>query len=210
MEVVAENIGKKYTKEWIFRDLSLVLKDNQSLAITGPNGSGKSTLLQIMAGATPPTEGKINYLKGKLFLTPENFYHHISIAAPYLELIEEMTIRELTDFHKKFKPFSGNISTTEFIKKIFLDDAADKEIRFLSSGMKQRVKLGLALFSDTPILLLDEPTTNLDSKGIDWYLSEINQQLGKRIVVVSSNLRHEYEFCEKTLIVNGKWIMENG
>jgi ABC-type multidrug transport system ATPase subunit len=201
VEVVAENIGKKYNKEWIFKNLSLILKNNQSLAITGPNGSGKSTLLQILAGATPPSEGKISYLNEKLILNPENFYHYISIAAPYLELIEEMTIRELTEFHKKFKPFSGNISTDQFMQKIFLENAADKEIRFLSSGMKQRVKLGLALFSDTPILLLDEPTTNLDSKGIDWYLGEINQQLGKRIVVVSSNLKHEYDFCRETLMV---------
>jgi ABC-type multidrug transport system ATPase subunit len=199
MEIIAENIGKKFNKEWIFRNLSLSLKNNQSLAITGPNGSGKSTLLQILAGAIPSSEGKINYLKGKQFLPPDYFYMHISYASPYLELIEEMNIRELSDFHKGFKSFSNNISTEEFLAKIMLEHASEKEIRFLSSGMKQRVKLGLALFSDTPILMLDEPTTNLDSKGTDWYLEEINKQVNNRIIIVSSNQHYEYNFCEEVI-----------
>jgi ABC-type multidrug transport system ATPase subunit len=199
MEIIAENIGKKFNKEWIFRNLSLTLNNNQSLAITGPNGAGKSTLLQVLAGAIPSSEGKINYLKGKRFLSPDYFYTQIAYASPYLELIEEMNIRELSDFHKGFKSFSNNISTEEFLAKIMLEHASEKEIRFLSSGMKQRVKLGLALFSDTPILMLDEPTTNLDSKGTDWYLEEITKQLNKRIIIVSSNQHYEYSFCEKTI-----------
>jgi len=202
MEIIAGNIGKKFSKEWIFRNLSFNLKQSQSLAITGPNGSGKSTLLQILAGATPPTEGQVDYLKGKFILSPDHFYKFISFAAPYLELIEEMTIRELAEFHKGFKPFSENISTNEFLSKIALNHAADKEIRYLSSGMKQRVKLGLALFSDTPILMLDEPTTNLDSKGTDWYLEEITKQLNKKIIIICSNQRHEYEFCEEIIKVD--------
>lgn len=201
MEIIAQNIGKKFNKDWIFRNLSLTLTNNQSIAITGPNGSGKSTLLQVLAGAVLPSEGALLYQQKKITVYPEIFYKYISFAAPYLELIEEMTIRELIDFHKIFKPFSNSISTDVFIQKIHLEHAADKEIRFLSSGMKQRVKLGLALFSDTPILMLDEPTTNLDSKGFDWYLEEINHQLKKRIVIICSNLRHEYDFCEDVLVV---------
>ena len=199
MEIIAENIGKKFNKEWIFRNLSLRLKSSQSLAITGPNGSGKSTLLQVLAGAIPSSEGNLNYLQEKRFLSPDYFYTHLSYASPSLELIEEMSIRELSDFHKSFKSFSNNISTEEFLTKIMLEHAAEKEIRFLSSGMKQRVKLGLALFSDTPILMLDEPTTNLDSKGTDWYLEEINKQVNKRIIIVSSNQAFEYNFCEEII-----------
>jgi ABC-type multidrug transport system ATPase subunit len=199
VKIVAEKIGKKYNKEWIFRNLSLVLQHNQSIAITGANGAGKSTFLQLLAGTTPASEGKITYKNDKLNFPAEEYYKYISYAAPYLELIEEMTIRELANFHKNFKPFSENISTEEFLQKIVLEHAADKEIRQLSSGMKQRVKLGLALFSRTPIVMLDEPTTNLDNKGIDWYLNEINQQLNKRIIIISSNQKHEYDFCEDIL-----------
>ena len=199
MEIIAENIGKKFSKEWIFRNLSFKLTNNRSLAITGPNGSGKSTLLQVIAGSSIPTQGTISYKKENQVVAPDQFYSYISYAAPYLELIEEMTIRELADFHKGFKPFARNISTEQFLSNIKLDHAADKEIRVLSSGMKQRVKLGLALFSGTPILLLDEPTTNLDSTGIDWYLEEIKKQLQKRIIIICSNQRYEYDFCDEEL-----------
>ena len=201
MEIIAENIGKKFNKEWIFRNFALHLNSQESLAVTGPNGSGKSTLLQIIAGSAPSTEGKISYIRGKRNLPSDLFYQFISYAAPYLELVEEMTVRELADFHKQFKPFTGNISTNEFIANVMLEKAAEKEVRFLSSGMKQRMKLGLALYSETPILLLDEPTTNLDSKGIDWYLEEINKQLQKRIVIIASNQSYEYDFCEREVAV---------
>jgi ABC-type multidrug transport system ATPase subunit len=201
MEIIAGNIGKKFSKEWIFRNLSFHLKNNQSLAITGANGSGKSTLLQILAGAITPSEGQVDYIKGKLSIAPEHFYQSISLATPYLELVEEMTIYELAEFHQCFKSFSDNISTPEFLSKIMLGHAANKEIRYLSSGMKQRVKLGLALFSDTAVLMLDEPTTNLDTKGTDWYLEEINKLLGKKIIIICSNQRHEYDFCEETILV---------
>ena len=199
MEIIAENIGKKFNKEWIFRNFSFKTTTNQSYAITGPNGSGKSTLLQVLAGSSSPSEGQLFYQQKQQLIYPDTFFQYISLAAPYLELIEEMTIREIANFHKGFKPFSDSISTEQFLAKINLEQAADKEIRFLSSGMKQRVKLGLALFSDTPILLLDEPTTNLDSKGIDWYLEEINKQLLKRIVVICSNQRYEHDFCDEEI-----------
>ena len=201
MEIIAEKIGKKFNKEWIFRNFSFTLNHNQSFAITGPNGSGKSTLLQVLSGATIPSEGQLFYQQNKLIIQPESFYQYITLAAPYLELIEEMTIRELADFHKGFKPFTDKISTDQFLEKIKLEHAADKEIRILSSGMKQRVKLGLAIFSNSPILLLDEPTTNLDSKGIDWYLEEINKQIQKRTILICSNQRYEHDFCDKEINV---------
>jgi ABC-type multidrug transport system ATPase subunit len=202
MKIIAENIGKKFNKEWIFRNFSFTLHPTESLAITGPNGSGKSTLLQILSGYIPASEGKVQYQKGKMILPEDNLYEYISYAAPYLELVEEMSLTEMIDFHRAFKPLSENISTDQFIAKIRMENAAEKEIRFFSSGMKQRVKLALALYSDTPILILDEPTSNLDSAGIDWYQDEIKKQLGKRIVLIGSNQRYEYEFCEKEINVS--------
>ncbi len=199
MKIIAENIGKKFNKEWIFRNFSFTLPQNQSTAITGANGSGKSTLLQLLAANIPSSEGTILYQKGAQELPADQIYVQLSYAAPYLELVEEMTVRELVNFHKNFKPFSADLSTDQFIAKVMLENAADKEIRFLSSGMKQRVKLGLALYSNTSILLLDEPTTNLDSKGIDWYLEEINKQLGKRLIIIGSNQRYEYDFCDQEI-----------
>jgi ABC-type multidrug transport system ATPase subunit len=201
MEIVAENIGKKFNRDWIFRNLSLTLSSAQSIAITGPNGSGKSTLLQIISGHIPSSEGKIKAQKNKVVISEDDLYQYISYAAPYLELIEEMTLLEMVDFHKKFKPLSDRLSSKEFISKINLEKATEKEIRFFSSGMKQRLKLGLAIFSDTPILILDEPTSNMDSSGIDWYLDEIKKQIGKRIILIGSNQRYEYDFCDQEIMI---------
>ncbi|HVD99419.1 MAG TPA: ATP-binding cassette domain-containing protein [Cytophagaceae bacterium] len=201
MEIIAENIGKKFNKEWIFRRLSFSLTSSNCLAITGPNGSGKSTLLQILAGALPASEGTVQYQKGKMMVHSDDMFQYISYAAPYMELVEEMSIRELADFHKAFKPFTDNISTDDFLSRIMLEKASHKEIRFLSSGMKQRVKLGLALYSDTPILILDEPTMNLDNKGIEWYLEEIKKQLHKKIILIGSNQSYEYDFCDQEISI---------
>ncbi len=199
MKIIAENIGKRFSKEWIFRNLTFTVAPRQSLAITGSNGSGKSTLLQLLAGSMPSSEGTIHYQQNETNVPGDDFYKYIAYAAPYLELVEEMTLRELVQFHQKFKPFTEGLSTDRFIDRIFLESSADKPIRFLSSGMKQRVKLGLALFSDTPVLFLDEPTTNLDDRGIEWYLEEIQQQLPKRTILIGSNQRHEYSFCDQEI-----------
>ena len=94
---------------------------------------------------------------------------HVSICAPYLEVVEEMTLTEFLNFHHGFKPFLSGITTDFIITAIGLEKAVNKQIRYYSSGMKQRVKLAQCIFSDTAIVLLDEPCTNLDATGIELY-----------------------------------------
>lgn len=200
MQIVAEKLGKRFNLEWIFRNLDLNFQDNISYAITGSNGSGKSTLLQILLGIMPYSEGKIIYSnKDKSIIPAEDIYKHISIAAPYQELIEELTLSEHIDFHLKFKKFKSGISKETFIETLNLKKSSHKEIRFFSSGMKQRVKLGLAIYTDSPILLLDEPTTNLDNQGADWYREEIQKSIKNRLVIICSNQRQEYDFCDEVI-----------
>jgi len=128
--------------------------------------------------------------------TTENTYQYISIAAPYLEVIEEMTVTEFLHFHQAFKPLLPALSIEEIIEATGLGNAAHKQIRYYSSGMKQRVKLAQAIFSDVPVILLDEPCTNLDSTGIALYQQLINTYCKQRLVIVSSNDEAEYGFCE--------------
>ena len=200
MQIIADNLGRRFNREWIFRNLNLKLFSNRTYAVTGPNGSGKSTLLQVLSGMMPCSEGKVSYsLTGKMLIHPDDIYKSISIATPYQELIEEFTLEEQVDFHLKFKKFKEGISKEIFFEKLGLKDSVKKEIRFFSSGMKQRVKLGLALYSNSSILLLDEPTTNLDAQGTDWYLKEIKANISERLAVICSNQRHEYDFCEELI-----------
>ena len=195
MKISVTDAGKRFNREWIFRNLSLELHSNQHYAITGHNGSGKSTFLQCIAGSLYTTEGKINFnLNGKT-LEPEVVYKQLSICAPYLELIEEMTPTEFLSYHASFKPFIKGWNATSIIEEIGLAKAKQKQIRYFSSGMKQRVKLAQAFFSNTPVLLLDEPCTNLDQQGIDLYKQLISSLCSNRLVMISSNDATEYSSC---------------
>lgn len=203
MRITVENIGKKFVTEWIIRHASFELSGGQKYTFVGPNGSGKSTLLQLLTGVMPVTEGVIKYhnYSGKE-IEIDNWYKHIVIAAPYLELIEEFTLRELIQFHSNFKPLKKGISFADFEDFIQLSHASGKIVRHFSSGMKQRVKLGLAFLSDVPVIFLDEPTTNLDVQGIRWYLDHVTDNTENQLVLLGSNVEQEYEFCENIITVS--------
>lgn len=195
MEITLTNVGKRFNREWIFRHITHVFNFGKKYAITGANGSGKSTLLQVIAGSLSFNEGNISFGPA----APETFYRQVSIAAPYLELIEEMTAKELLVFHAQFK--SLTLPPEKILAITGLEKAADKQLRYFSSGMKQRLKLAQAFFSDTPVLLLDEPTTNLDEDGIALYHRLISGHTDGRLVIVSSNDRQEYSFCDEVIAI---------
>ncbi len=199
LKISLENIGKKFKNEWIFRNLSFEFLKNESIAIIGPNGSGKSTLMQALAGAIPINEGKVTYINEEKFIPDENWHDLLSFSAPYLELIEEFTLAESVNFHIKFKPFQNDLTSSDFLQIIDLEKHKNKPVKNFSSGMRQKLKLGLAFYSRTQILLLDEPTSNLDQNGFEWYLHNVEKALKDKIVIVSSNEPKEYTFCEKHL-----------
>jgi ABC-type multidrug transport system ATPase subunit len=199
MKISMTKLGKRYNREWIFRGLNKVLHNGNAYAIIGPNGSGKSTLLQVIAGSTTFSEGTVSYELAGRVVEEDIHYRYISMAAPYLELIEEMTLNEFLSFHTQFKPFSPDYTCQQVIELVGLTRARDKQIRYFSSGMKQRVKLAQALFSDTPVVLLDEPCTNLDAEGIALYRKLVKDLKKDRLFVISSNDPQEYDFCEEKI-----------
>ncbi|GAC1439403.1 MAG: ABC transporter ATP-binding protein [Sediminibacterium sp.] len=199
--------GKRFNRDWIFRHLDHTFQTGRSYALTGPNGSGKSTLLQVIGASMNLSEGRLSYLTGnqQLSIDPESIYRHIAIAAPYLEVVEEMTAKEFLHFHASFKPLMGSVTLEEVLAVTGLEKAADKQIRFYSSGMKQRIKLAQAIFSDVPVLLLDEPCTNLDAAGYHLYHHLIENYCMHKLIIVSSNDVNEHDFCmEKIKITDYK------
>ncbi len=203
LSIQLNNLGKKYNKEWIFKDLSYTLNASQKLLISGGNGSGKSTLLQVISGFITANEGSIIYRSGDTVITPEQIKNYISLASPYLQLTEDFTLIELLDHVKIYKPFSGNRSAEDVMKLMELQEAKNKYIKQFSSGMKQRLKLGLAILSDTPLLLLDEPVSNLDKNAIAWYKSLMKAHSDNRSIVVCSNaISDEHFFCDSELVVS--------
>lgn len=203
--ITLQNAGKRFNRDWIFRKFDHTFETGKSYAITGPNGSGKSTLLQCIASSTQISEGTIknrSMANGESsIINDEDFFKLIAIVAPYLEVIEEMTATEFLQFHASFKPLITSITIPEILETIGLQAAANKQIRFYSSGMKQRIKLAQAVFSDVPVLLLDEPCTNLDAPGYDLYHRLINDFCKDKIIIVSSNDINEYDFCTEKLSI---------
>ncbi len=201
MNISLQNIGRRFNKEWIFKGINYQFEHGQKYAVLGPNGSGKSTLLSILLGSLTPSEGKLTYLNPKE-INVENVYQYISFAAPYIDLIEEFTLQETIAFHFQFKGYTEGLSELEVLGLLGLQRSQDKALKHFSSGMKQRTKLALACCADSPILLLDEPTSNLDTQGIDWYL-ELIEKFGKdKMIIVGSNQEHEYDFCKQSLRIS--------
>lgn len=195
--IILNNCGKKFNREWIFRRLNYQFDIGKAYAITGHNGSGKSTLLQCIAGNMNFNEGNL-----QLPVAAEKHFQQLSICTPYLELIEEMTGVEFLAFHSRFKPLTRHKTIDEILLQVGLSKAANKQISKYSSGMKQRLKLAQAIFSDTPLLLLDEPCTNLDKDGYALYQNLIQENCTNKIVIICSNEEAEIHFCNARIHIN--------
>jgi len=201
-QILLQNIGRRFNRDWIFRGVNYTFQSGSIYAILGPNGSGKSTLLQVLNGSLGPSAGTISYADDEKPVDVESVYQHLSIAAPYLELIEDFSLSEMIDFHFKFKAYKSGLNNELVTDILALPGSKNKLIKYFSSGMKQRLKLALAFCSDTPLLMLDEPTSNLDTQGVDWYLSLVQKFAENRLTIICSNQLHEYSFCNESLNIS--------
>ena len=201
LTIALNNAGRRFNRDWIFKGITYTFTSGNSYAVLGPNGSGKSTLLQLLNGSLSLSSGKIDFAFNGKPLHVEDMFKHISLAAPYLELIEEFNLQEVIDFHFQFKPYIAGIDKPGLIDLLGMQGSKNKPIRYFSSGMKQRLKLALAFCSDTALLMLDEPTSNLDTQGIEWYLQLVKQFSGNRLTIVGSNQEKEYRFCTNQLTI---------
>ncbi|HRY33372.1 MAG TPA: ATP-binding cassette domain-containing protein [Bacteroidales bacterium] len=203
IEIHLKGLGKKYNANWVFRGIHYIFKSPGAYAILGNNGSGKSTLLQMLSSRLTQTEGEMLWINKGTTVKPEEVYRYYSMAAPYQDLIEEYTVAEHYHFHAKLQPFLPGISEDTFMRMLALPGINGKAIKYFSSGMKQRVKLALAILSDVPLLLLDEPCSNLDKQGTEWYRELIGYRLGNCLITVCSNHQPaEIAFCGEHILIN--------
>lgn len=204
MRVTLSNVSKSFGHEHVIRDLSHVFEPGSRTALLGPNGSGKSTLLQLAGGISIPTKGGVTHHRGGVVVEPDRVYRHVSIAAPYQSLYEELTLSEAIELHARYKRLRNGVAVGDVARIALLDGHRDKAVRGLSSGMKQRLKLALAVLSDTSLLLLDEPTSNLDTQGAAWFNALLEEHLSGRTVLVASNRQEvETRLCDAVLEMVG-------
>ncbi|MCB0835996.1 MAG: ATP-binding cassette domain-containing protein [Bacteroidetes bacterium] len=198
LHIRLENIGKKFYHRWIFKDINHDFQSSPRLALVGKNGSGKSTLLRIIAGQLSPSSGKISGLRGKQKVSVDHFYRYISWAGPFTTLYPDLTISEQVNLHFQFKSCLID-KPAQLIDILDLTSHQDKKLRFYSSGMLQRAKVGLALFTQSDVLLLDEPTSNMDPENAEKILGLIENHLGDRTYVLASNMEREFQSFDHIL-----------
>lgn len=190
--IQTEGLCKRFNREWIFKDLNYTFESGKTYAVTGPNGSGKSTLLQILWGQLPQTSGSVNYSSQNNTIPTEEVFNQVSIATPYMDLIEEFTLEEQIKFHFRMRTMQEGYTVESIMDKLYLAPAKDKQISNFSSGMKQRLKLGLAFYTQASALFLDEPGTNLDEQALNWYQENLRQLPPQQLVIIATNQSHEY------------------
>jgi len=200
VRIFLDGVGVRYGRYPVFSPLTHTFSAGESSAVLGANGSGKSTLLRVLAGMRAPSAGAVRWEDGGgKPVQSEAIFRHVAYCAPGMELVEEMTLREAVRFQQGFKPFMRSITGEDVIQRTGLPAAAvDKQLVQYSSGMKQRVKLALAIFSAAPILLLDEPSTNLDDAGVAQYDAWMREAATPdRLIIVASNDPREYAFVQQ-------------
>lgn len=190
LTIHCEDVGKKFRNEVLYKHFTYTFKQPNTYAILGPNASGKSTLLKIISGVLAPT-------KGKVLFNQEPSYQNVSFCSPELDLLEDYTVEELFNFHFQLK--TPKIPIDKQIKQANLHPYLTKKYSELSSGLRNKVKLALSIFTQADALLLDEPCTNFDVNNTEWYRTMIREYTTNQLVIVASNQPQEYDFCQEKI-----------
>ncbi len=200
--VKAESLSKTFGRRLIFSDLNFEFSKKGIYGISGPNGSGKSTLVKIIAGLISPTDGKIRHILEGKEIPPEKLHNHIGFVSPYLVLYEEFTALENLDLFAKIRSVPFNAERVEYLLKVFLlYERKDDLVKTYSSGMKQRMKFIFAMMHSPRLLILDEPTSNLDDEGKESVYRITREQGSDSIILIASNERTDLELCSEKIVI---------
>ena len=203
MKISLENIGKKYNREWIFQNINQDFEDGCCVGITGGNGSGKSTLIQLLSGYSTPSAGRIVWEENGKGIDAQKIFQFISWCTPQVSLYDEFTLRENVDFYLMYKKVRDGLLPDDIIRILRLEKFGDRMLRQFSSGMRQRVKLGLAILADTPLLFLDEPVSHLDAQNTLWFQEILStHKMGRSIFIASNNNKDELFLTERILVMD--------
>lgn len=200
MFIELHNIGKKYQREWIFRGVNAYWSSGARVGLVGGNGSGKSTLAQIAAGFLSTSEGDTIWKTKNDSIQRDKLFTQVSMCTPLMQLWDDFTLNENFELFSRFKSTRKELSATAFADIIGLDNVKHRALKDFSSGMRQRVKLGLAILADTPLLILDEPCSHLDAGAIAWYQQLLESNSNNRtILIASNNDPRELFICEEQI-----------
>ena len=195
-----KNISKFFGRRLIFKDMTFEICNNGIIGISGDNGSGKSTLVKIIAGITSPSSGEIVHQDRGKEIIPEKLHNYIGFVSPYLVLYEEFSAYENLSFFSNIRGIKLNIERADFLlEKLLLFKRKDDLVKTYSSGMKQRLKFIFALIHNPSLIILDEPTSNLDSSGKDTVYQLIENESKSNIIIIASNEQSDLNLCQREI-----------
>jgi heme exporter protein A len=197
ISLVIESIAKNFGRNRLFRDISVSLSAGDSLAITGSNGSGKSTLLEITAGIRRPDRGSVSLVLDGRSIPSDRFLRHGAFISPRTVPYDELTGIENIRFSLR-SPLPPR-TIDEILERVSLLPHAAKRVRYYSTGMRQRLKIAMALLNDPPVLYLDEPGSNLDNEGKSILYSLVEERRNNRIILIATNEPAERALCGKEI-----------
>ena len=199
------NLKKVFNRNTIFSDIHIELRETQSLAITGRNGSGKTTLLKILAGVSSATAGGVEFSLAGNPVDPIEWFRFLGFVSPYLQLYDEFTALENLDLARRLRALAVDDSRLQsLLERVGLWTRNDYPVRTFSSGMKQRLKYACALLHDPPVLLLDEPTANLDVDGKSMVQAIIREQRQRGLVIIATNEPDEVTWSDSILNLDNR------
>jgi ABC-type multidrug transport system ATPase subunit len=202
MIIDLQQVSKRYTNQWILKNVTYTFESGNKYAIRGSNGSGKSTLLKILSGFLSPSKGNISYAEGGKTLSKSTIYKSVSYAAPYLGSPEKLSVQEAVTLHFRFKNIINGQAESWFYDQMNLPVNKSARLNELSSGQQQRLHLAMAILSDTDILLLDEPGSYLDESANAWLQNLIANNAHNRLVIVASNDDGDLKHCDHSILVS--------
>lgn len=196
----ASALSKSFGRRNIFSDLTFSVQEGNALAITGSNGSGKSTMLKILAGLLTPTRGKVDLILDNRSIKTADCFSYLGYVAPYLQLYDEFTGLENLQIFRHIRGVDvRDDSIFELLKHVGLLSRKDDFVRTYSSGMKQRLKYAFALLHQPPVLVLDEPASNLDREGISTIYDIMQRQKERGILIIATNDPGDLKFCDQVI-----------
>lgn len=190
--VEVRGLAKKFGRTGIFRDITFTVAAGESLCVTGRNGSGKSTLLKILAGLLSPSAGSVKHMLGNE-IPKAAWLGHTGYTGPLVNPYDELTAQEHIDFVGKCP--ADRAAADSLLDRFDLARHRNKKVRHYSSGMKQRLRIILAVLNDPPVLILDEPSTNLDGDGKEVFRSYLDSIRDGRIIIIATNDAAEERLC---------------
>lgn len=195
-----DSITKFFGRRLIFKNISINYQNNGIFGISGPNGSGKSTLVKIIANIISPSSGKVIHSNDTKEIPAEKLHNYIGFVSPYLILYDEFTAEENIKFFANIRNVKYNIEKIDYLfNEFLLEERRNDLVKTYSSGMKQRLKFIFALMHSPKLIILDEPTSNLDNDGKDKVYKLINEESKNNIVIIASNEDNDLSICTETI-----------